>query len=989
MNREFRLAESALIDQTRPIRFKFNGKPYVGFQGDTIASALLANGVSLIGRSLKYHRPRGVMSAGFEETNAFIQILGDREIPNVLATTTLIYEGLECESVNCWPSVRWDAGRAIAALHRLIPAGFYYKTFMWPQGSWKFYSRFIRRLAGWGKVPAAGAGLPEGRSEHRYFNCSVLVVGGGPAGIATALAAGRAGVDVLWVDDQRDPGGYLNCAQETINGVAAARWIQDCVEELDGLSNVTRLANATALGYYDGNFVTIIERNPPEIWVAERLWKVRAGRVVLATGAIERPMPFPDNDRPGIMLAGAMRVYALQFGIAPGNSVVLYTNNNGAYETAFMLAERAIGIACIIDTRPSVAAALMERASELQVPVIPAARISKVIGRRRIRAIEVMRDDHGKKTRIQCDAIGMSGGWNPLIQLQSQSGSRPIFDSVISSFVSGPMSQNGESIGACTGEFDTGACLRAGYDAGVRLGMEIGDRQAPTAEFEVDSQVPLDVHPEWGLHPEFESSQVFVDFQNDITAADIELAVRENFASVELVKRYTTAGMGMDQGKSSGVGVVGLIAALTDTDPGQVGTTSFRPPVIPVSFDALAGWTRDKLLQPWRVTPITSWFRDHSAEMVEAGSLFQRPYCLPVAGESGGDAANREARAVRAGLGIYDSSPLGKIEACGPGVAAFLDRVTTNAWEDLEVGRGRHLLLLHEDGRVLDDGLVFRLEKERYLITSSTGSASAVYRHLEMHRQLGPKTEPFHLVPVTEQWAVICVCGPRARDLLMRVESDIDWAKAAFPFMSMRHGSIAGTAARVMRVSFTGELSYEIHVPASRALALWELLMASGAAFGITPVGSNANGILRTEKGFIMPAIDGEGALNPFELRLGWAVDMHKDNFVGKRSLVRDARIAVKRFSVWGLIAESGGEALPVGSPVVEDPVNSDPDRVLGRVTASYFSPATGQVIALAQLRGGDALLGSTVSVSTVTGSRAAVVVDPVFYDPSGSRMTA
>lgn len=983
----FRLSSGGDIDRTTPLSFTFNGRKYKGYEGDTLASALLANGIRLVGRSLKYHRPRGIMSAGVEETNGFVQLTGADDEPNVLATTTGLRDGLEARSVNCRPSVRWDVGQVNDVIRGLIPAGFYYKTFMWPRNGWRFYGSLIRRAAGWGTAPRKIDARLKERCEHRYHHCDLLVVGAGPSGIATALAAGRAGMKVLWVDNQSAPGGELLSSEATINGMDARGWLDRTLQEIDALSNVTRLASSTASGFYDHNFLTILESKPDKSWICERLWKVRARRVVLATGAIERPLPFPNNDRPGIMLAGSMKTYVRRFAVQPGMRCVVFTNNNSGYESAFAISRHGAEVAAIVDIRGNVSRTLEAQAEERGIRLIPNAEIVDVRGSFSVKGVKVLGRDGSRALTLDCDALGVSGGWNPTIHLYSQSGGRPRYDPSIEALVPGRSVQNEISVGSSRGAFALSACLEDGYRTGSNLAEECGRTRPETEEFSASPNEEFDIQAMWKPGVQGKSERVFLDYQNDVTVQDIELAVTENFSSVELVKRYTTAGMGMDQGKCGNVGVIGLLSSLADEDVGLVGTTTYRPPYTPVSFRAMAGWARGHLLAPYRVTPITPWFRSSGAYMAESGSQFQRPYHIRNIGEDAEAAIRREALAARTRVGIYDSSTLGKFEAAGPDVVEFLNRVYTNKWDDLRINHGRFGFLLYEDGRLLDDGVVFRLDQSRYLVTTGTGTAQTVLQHFERLLSCEWRDLSVYLTPVTEQWAVICICGPDARRFLRRVGTDVDLDGSAFPFMTMRVGTVRGFPVRLCRVSFTGELSYEIHVASRNGLALWELLMEEGKSFGITPIGSDASGLLRTEKGFVMAGVEGDGPVNLYDAGMGWVISQKKPEFIGKRSLERDLRTTRERMDVVGLLPCDEGFVPPAGSPIVAAHAKADIEKIVGRITASYFSPILKRPIALALLKGGRMKLGESVTVSSVGRVGSATVVKPVFYDPRGERM--
>ncbi len=982
----FRLPTGGRIDRSKPVTFKFNGKTLKGYAGDTLASALLANGVKLVGRSFKYHRPRGIMSAGIEETNAIVQLVGEEDEPGVVATVIPIYQGLEAASVNCWPGVRWDAGAIIGRLHRFFPAGFYYKTFMWPNNWWNVYGYLIRRMAGLGTAPTTHD--PNERYEKRHHHCDVLIIGAGPAGLAAALAAGESGVRVMLVDDQVEAGGSLLNGEREINGKPALDWVSDSVSRLQRLPEVIHLQRATAVGYYDHNMVYVLEHEPGQSWLRERLWRVRAKRVIIAAGAMERPLVFPDNDRPGIMLASAAAAYVTRYGVRPGTRAVVVTNNDSAYEAAFILARHGVEIGAVLDVRRQLSDKLRELANKAGIRVLSHHGIKSVKGKKFVSGlVAAPLHDLSLEHHYSCDLICTSGGWNPTLHLQSQSGAKPVYSEKIASFVPGTSVQAEMTIGAANGSFGLDACLTAGLEAGqqaVRLtGHEPIELQPPVA----GPGIPFSIEALWELPSVDKHKPAFLDFQNDVTTADVRLALRENYVSVELVKRYTTAGMGIDQGKTSNVNTIGLIAGLTGTDPGEVGTTTYRPLYSPTGFGAWAGIDQEEIIFPARRTPITEWFEKRRANFDEAGALWRRPFQIPRAEETLAEAVSREARSVRTGAGIYDGTPLGKIEINGPDAVTLLNRVYTNSWDNLPVGMGKFGFMLFEDGRMFDDGVTFRLDEAHYLMTTGSGVAAAVHTHLERLLQCEWRNLQVYLTEMTEQWANICVCGPLAREVLVNTGTDIDLDREAFPFMAIRSGKVGGFAARVARVSYTGELSFEINVRARDGLAMWEALMEAGGKCDITPVGSETSLLLRLEKGFIAAWAEGDGYANLHDAGMDWVIDTSKQDFIGKRSLEEARKSGGVRPHIVGLVPEDPEFVPPDGSPIIDPDEADEAKKMLGHVTAGGYSPNLGHAIALAQLQNGRERTDATVTISTVGRTVRARVTEPVFIDPAGERM--
>jgi sarcosine oxidase, subunit alpha len=986
---EHRLPAGGRIDRTRPIGFTFDRRRYQGFAGDTLASALLANGVHLVGRSFKYHRPRGIFSAGAEEPNALVQLgAGSRTEPNVRATQVEIFHGLAARSQNCWPSVGFDLGEVSNLLSPLFPAGFYYKTFMWPPSFWHLYERLIRRAAGMGEAPREPD--PD-RYEHVHAHCDVLIVGAGPAGLAAALAAGRSGARVLLADEQAELGGSL-LSEPADHAVHV--WREATLAALRALPETRLLPRTTVFGYYDHNYLGLIERvsdhlgpkAPPHL-PRQRLWKVRARQVVLATGAIERPLVFAGNDRPGVMLAGAVRTYLNRYTVRPNRAVVL-TNNDSAYATALDLHATKVGVS-VVDTRPEPSGALPARARTAGIRVLASHAIAVTRGYRKVREVEVrrLRDGQieGPAERILCDVVAVSGGWNPTIHLQSQSRARPRYDEARGIFLPGAPIQAERSAGACNGAFTLAACFqegaRAGFEAAAAAGFAAEMPELPEIE-EVAEQ------PDQQLWRVPGKGKAFVDLQNDVTAADIGLALREGYRSVEHVKRYTTTGMGTDQGKTSNVNALGLIAATTGQSIPEIGVTTFRPPYTPVTFGAIAGRHCGALFDPVRRTPMHAWHEAHGAVFEDVGQ-WKRPWYYPGPGETMAEAVDREVLAARNKVVILDASTLGKIDLQGRDIAEFLNRIYTNAWSKLAIGRCRYGLMLGEDGMVFDDGVTTRLGERNYLMSTTSGGAARVLAWLEEWLQTEwPELQVF-CTSVTEQWATISLSGPACRKLLGELAPEIDLDPAAFPHMSMREAHVRGAPARIFRISFTGELGYEIQVPASYGLSLWEHCMAAGERYGITPYGTEAMHVLRAEKGYIIAGQDTDGTVTPHDLGMDWIVSRQKPDFLGKRSLARADIARDDRKQLVGLLPDDPRELLEEGAQIVAEPSERIPAVMIGHVTSSYRSPNLGRNFALAMVKQGRERLGQKLYVPMEGRTIAVTITDPVFVDKDGERLRA
>ena len=997
-----RLAEGGRIDRDQRLGFTFNDVRYTGYAGDTLASALLANGVVLVGRSFKYHRPRGILSAGAEEPNALVQLgKGARTEPNLRATQVELYDGLVAESINCWPSVEYDIGAINNRISRVLPAGFYYKTFMWPRNLWMTYEHFIRRAAGLGKAPAAPD--PD-RYDKMHCHADVLVVGGGPSGLAAALAAGRTGARVILADGQNEFGGALLDGGAEIDGGPALDWVAAAVAELEAMAEVRLLPRATVAGYYDHNYLTIVERVTDHLGAAapanlprQRLWKVRAGQVVLATGSVERPLVFADNDRPGIMLASAAATYVNRYAAKPGSRAVVFTNNDSAYRVALDLAEAGIEVAAVVDPRPEPEGPLPARARARGIEILGGQAVVAAHGGGRVAAVEVMGLNQagdgviGESRRVRCDLVCVSGGWNPTVHLFSQSGGRLRYDDALAGFVPGRSVQAERSVGAAAGTFALADCLARGFEAGLEAAAEAGfrrkgrSRRAPKAP--AQEEAPL--KPFWVVPSTVargRGTKHFIDLQNDVTVADVALAVREGYRSAEHLKRYTTMGMGTDQGKIGNVTGLAVLSELVDADIPTVGTTTFRPPYTPVGFGLLAGREVGALADPVRKTAIHRWHENRGAAFEDVGQ-WKRPWYFPRAGESMHDAVNRECLAVRNSVGVMDASTLGKIDIQGPDALRLLNWVYTNAWDNLEIGRCRYGLMLGEDGMVMDDGVTTRLAEHHYLMTTTTGGAAGVLAWLEMWLQTEWLDLKVHLTSVTEHWATVAVAGPRARELLSALTSDIDLSAKAFPFMSMREGTVAGVPARVFRISFTGELSFEINVPASYGMAVWNAVMMAGEKYGVTPFGTEAMHILRAEKGYIIVGDETDGTTTPGDVGMDWIVSKKKPDFIGKRSLSRPDTAREDRKQLVGLLTQDPKEVLPEGGQIVAEPEKKPPMKMIGHVTSSYWSASLGRSIALALVYGGHKRHGETVHVPLIGKTVSAVVSEPRFYDPEGVRL--
>lgn len=969
-----RLGTGGAIDRSRPVPFSFDGRAMSGFHGDTLASALLANGVHLAGRSFKYHRPRGIMAAGVDEPNALVTVDrgGDRTDVNRPATQVWLYPGLVARSQNRWPSLSFDAGAINDVLAPLIPAGFYYKTFLWPRTGWRrVYEPLIRKAAGLGTAPT---GPDPDRYAQRWAHCDLMVVGAGPAGIAAALAAAPSGGRIILADlDDRMGGGLLTEPARAVDGVPATQWVARSLAMLEQCPNVRLLPRTTAFHHGIDNLVALAERLTDHLAPAdaegprERYWLVRAARVVLATGAHERPMVFPGNDRPGVMLASAALAYAERWGVLPGRRIVLVAGADSGHHAAHALAAYGASIEAIIDRRPALSPALVQAAGA--TPLFLGTLPTGTHGRLGISSVTV-----GGR-RIGCDLVLMAGGWTPALHLYSQAGGKPMWSADREMFLPGVSTPGVTTIGAAAGHLDTPEALADGWAAGGG-GENPPSTPGPTSPA---ARAPL-------IAPDARPGRAFVDFQNDVTAKDIRLAVREGFTAIEHVKRYTTSGMATDQGRSANLNALAIAADVQALPVPAVGLTSFRAPYTPTAFGTMAALTRGALFDPVRTPP------SHAAA-VAMGAVFEdvgqwkRARYFPKAGEDMHAAVARECLATRHAAGLFDASTLGKIEVVGPDAAEFLNRCYVNSFTRLDVGRCRYGVLLREDGFIMDDGVIGRIAADRFHVTTTTGGAANVLAMLEDYRQTEFPELAVWLTSTTEQWATMAVNGPNARAIVQALAPQADLSAGALPHMALVACEVAGFPARLWRVSFTGEVGFEINVASTNGAALWDALLAVGAPHGLVPYGTETMHVLRAEKGYIIVGQETDGTVTPADAGLDWAIGRAKPDFIGKRSLARAAMQSPDRKQLVGLRFGHSPITPPEGAQIVAP---AAPRRAIGHITSAYRSPAVGGAFALALVEGGRARMGEALQIAGCGAAGAplhAEVTAPVFVDPEGLRL--
>ena len=997
-----RIAEGRLIDPNEPMTFTFNGRTLQGFRGDTLASALLANGIKIVGRSFKYGRPRGIIAAGVEEPNAILQVgaTPSTQVPNVRATEQALYEGLVCRTTNGWPSVEWDAMALIGKLvGKMMPPGFYYKTMMYSQPVWHAAERVIRKMAGLGFAPTE----PDPEIYDKINrHCDLLIIGAGPTGLAAALTAQPSGARIIIVDENPTPGGWLRFSDDQIDGAPALAWVQAARQTLSAASNVELLLKTTATGLHDGNFITAIERCRDHLeptvtqgLARQRMHRIRAREVLLATGAHERPLVYANNDVPGCMLAGAVSAYLKGYGVRPGNNLVVATNNDAGYQAAIDWLAAGSGNATVVDARKAPTPSLITRAESAGVVVIAAAVVVDVVGSAGVKAAVICNYDAqddarlGPMRKLAADIIASSGGYSPVVHLSAHLGHRPVWREDIQGFVPNPGHERLLFAGAVAGDFALSQSLEQGAQSAQQALTRVGNDAPASPARSCRESIEFALQGLYLVpHPlsTAKAPPQFVDFQLDVSAAAIEIAIREGFESVEHVKRYTALGFGTDQGKLSNVNGVAIAAKALGQSMKETGTTMFRPNYTPASFGVMAGRDVGEFFEPKRYTAMQSWHEAKGAAFEDVGQ-WKRPWYFPQGDETLDAAVRRECLAVRQGVGILDASTLGKIDIQGPDAREFLNRIYTNAWLKLAPGKCRYGLMCGEDGMVMDDGVTACLAPNHFLMTTTTGGAARVLQWLELwHQTEWPELKVF-FNSVTDHWATITLSGPESRALLAPL-TDIDLSPSNFAFMDWRAGLVCGLPARVFRISFTGELTYEINVNANYGLALWQALMDAGADFALTPYGTETMHVLRAEKGFVIVGQDTDGSVSPEDLGMGWAVAKRKKfSFVGQRGMMRADCLRPQRKQFVGLSPLKPSYVLPEGSQIVFARPQSLPADMVGHVTSSYDSPILGHSFALALVQGGLDRLGEIVEVSVGPDRwEKAEIRSPVFYDPEGAR---
>ena len=997
-----RLKNNKNINTSKKISFFFDGKKYYGFKGDTLASALLANNIHLFGRSFKYHRPRGLLSAGPEEPNGIVQLEnGNITEPNRRITEVLLYEGLTATSQNRWPNIKFDFGAINDFMSNFFPAGFYYKTFMWPPTFWKKYEFFIRHAAGLGKSPQTDD--PD-IYEHYHYHCDLLIVGSGVSGLYAAEMAVEQGLKVLIVEQEDELGGSLlsnQNADDKISDLSLIEWKNKILHNLNTKKNIKIVKSTTLFAYMHYNYLLAIQDiNPQDGFerknnIRQIIWKIRAKKVILATGSIERPLTFDNNDRPGIMLANSASKFLNYYGVKLANEIVVFTNNDSAYQTAIDFYNQGLKVQAIIDVRSHNESKIIQKVESLGIKIYYNHAVTNTLGRLKIKSVTINKIDNeikniiGKSIKIKCDLLCVSGGWTPTVHLFTQSRGKLIYRDIDGVFVPNQPFQNNVSIGSCNGTFLLNDILDETYE---KINNTLKDFENYTLKPQKYKTQPEKINNHkhaWTIPSPKRNgkTKMFIDLQNDVTEKDIKIALSEGFQSIEHVKRYTTTGMATDQGKTSNINALGIISEITKKQISNLGTTTFRLPYTPVTFGALAGRHIKEFFDLERKTPMHSWHENNGALFEDVGQ-WKRAWYYPQSGENMHTAVNREVKATRDSLGVLDASTLGKIDIKGRDAADFLNRIYTNAWSKLEIGKCRYGLMLGDDGMVIDDGVTSRIDENHYLMSTTTGNAASIMSKLEDWLQTEWPELEVYLTSVTEQYGTISLNGPNARKVMQKIAPSHDFSKENFPHMSFQIVNIHNVSCRIMRISFTGELCYEINVPSSYANSVWKKCIEAGKEFNITPYGTEAMHVLRAEKGFVIVGQETDGSITPVDLDMNWILSNKKNDFIGKRSLYRSDTIKKDRKQLVGLLTNDPNEILEEGAQLVEKETML-PMKMVGHVTSSYYSPNLGRSFALALVKGGINKKGFKLLAPQLNRTIEVEITSPVFIDPTNERLSA
>ena len=996
MPENFRIEKGGLINRNKKISFKFNGKKYLGYEGDTIASALIANGVHLVGRSFKYHRPRGFFGAGVDEPYAIVQMNRNNEVdPNVRATEQELFEGLEAKSVNCWPNVNFDIGAINNFLNKFFPAGFYYKTFMWPKSFWyNIYEPIIRKAAGFG---SASIKHDKERYEHKYEYCDILITGSGPSGLASAYASAKNGAKVILAEDKPRFGGSLLTSDVTIGNQSGKEWSEKIISELKSMPNVIVKNRSQVFGYYDHNMLVMSERVSDHLPKTEnytpkqRLWYIRAKEVVISSGSIERPLVFGNNDTPGVMLSSAAKEYLKVYGVLVGKKPIVFTNNDSGYETAIEFKKNGID-PIILDTRKNPNSEIINEAKDLNIKIKNSHVVVSAKGYKKVKSADIAEISEDKKKlgnieNIECDCICVSGFWTPSIHLASQSGNKTKYNEKIDAFIPNKSKQKETTLGSANGVFTLEETLNTSFEKGNELSKQITNNDNKISVPVVLEKKSSEHDKFWCVPlPDGKNYKRFLDFQNDVAVSDIQLALREGYRSIEHVKRYTTLGMATDQGKTSNLNGLQLVSEVENKVVPQVGHTTFRPPYTPVSIGAIVGREVGKHSKPTRKSPMHYWHEKNNAVFVDAG-VWLRPRYYKQGNENLFEASKREAKNVRQNVGVCDVTTLGKIDIKGPDSAEFLNRVYTNAWLKLPVGKARYGVMLREDGIVMDDGTTTRISEYHYHMTTTTAQAANVLSHLEYYLQLVWPELNVNVVSSTEQWAGAAIAGPKSRDVMQKLFPNLNVSNEGLPFMGYLEGDLFGVKAKIYRISFSGELAYEVNVESDNGNFMWEKIIETGKEFNIQPYGTEALSTLRIEMGHVAGS-ELDGRTIPYDNSLEGLVSKKKD-FIGKRSLSKKAFTSLDRQKIVGVVPLDKKTSIPEGSYIVKDAKAKLPNPKLGHVSASCWSVEFDNPFSLAIIKDGKNMIGQKLfALSPLKNKTIPVeIVSSHYVDPKGERV--
>ena len=991
-----------LIDRSKSVEFTFDGKRLNGYEGDTLASALLANNQRLVGRSFKYHRPRGIVASGPEEPNALVGLgAGSKFEPNQRATTTELFAGLHSKSQNAWPSLEFDIGGINRIMSRVFPAGFYYKTFIFPRFAWKhIFEPFIRKAAGLGAAPTE---KDADKYEYFYAHVDVLIIGGGSSGLAAALEVGRSGAKVLVLEQKNTWGGRAPVDGVVIDNEKSEEWINKTLAELESMPNVSLKNRTMGAGVYDHGWATgyesLTDHMPSKVGPRQRLWRIRATRILTTTGAIERPLSFAGNDLPGVMLAGSVRDYIVDFGTSCGDIMVLATNNDDAYRTAIAQCEVGLKVAIILDARSNVTGELPNKARSMGIRVETGMAISKVKGSKGVSGVSIcLQAGEGIPIEeIKCDVVAMSGGWSPIVHLWSHCGGKLNWDNDNAMFRPDadrpPLGADGSGFvivgGSANGYLKADDSIKDAISQGKKVAKQVGFKPIKSKNITVDVEAEAEIEQIWqmpqGMSVKLQA-KTFLDYQNDVKVSDVRLAAREGYESVEHTKRYTTLGMATDQGKLSNINGLAILADSLNAEIPNVGTTTFRPPYHPISMGSIAGDARGELFKPIRKSPIHNWIEANGG-FFEPVADWRRPYCFQQNDEPVKDAVKREILNTRTNVGLLDASTLGKIIVKGPDAGKFLDMLYTNLMSNLKIGHCRYGLMCTENGFLSDDGVVARLDENTYLCHTTSGGSDRIHAWMEEWLQTEWWDWKVYTANVTEQYAQIAVVGPNSRKLLEKL-GGMDVSPEALPFMRFTEGTLGGIKVRPFRISFSGELSYEIAVSASDGQAFWNICMEAGKEFGIQPYGTECLHVMRAEKGFIMIGDETDGTVIPQDLNMQWAISKKKDDFLGKRAHLRSHMSDPSRWKLVGLKTVDPNVIIPDGAYATDGKMrDSGVKNMIGRVTSTYFSPTLNRSIAMGLVEFGPDRMGEIIDFPTLDGKIIkAEICNQVFLDPEGER---